>query len=120
MDSRELGFPKYMIYCGMVASLTSLSIGYVIGSPNVPEADIRGTNVDNCNVDGGFPECLHFDNLLWVCVFKVYDRRFFLLLCKGVNFVQLCLFLSVLGLDLSRSMLHRHTDTALYFVALLF
>ncbi|KAG0031677.1 hypothetical protein BGZ82_006864 [Podila clonocystis] len=65
MDSRELGFPRYMIYCGMVASLTSLSIGYVIGSPNVPEGDIRGKGVDNCNVDGGFPECLHFDDLLW-------------------------------------------------------
>ncbi|KAG0088827.1 hypothetical protein BGZ93_010226 [Podila epicladia] len=65
MDSRELGFPKYMIYCGMVASLTSLSIGYVIGSPNVPEGDIRGTGVDNCNINGGFPECLHFGDLLW-------------------------------------------------------
>ncbi|KAG0319991.1 hypothetical protein BG000_003722, partial [Podila horticola] len=65
MDSRELGFPKYMIYCGMVASLTSLSIGYVIGSPNVPEGHIRGKGVDNCNTNGGFPECFHFDDLLW-------------------------------------------------------
>jgi len=65
MDSRELGFPKYMVYCGMVASLTSLSIGYVIGSPNVPEANIRGIGVEDCNPNGGFPDCFHFADLLW-------------------------------------------------------
>ncbi|KAG0338055.1 hypothetical protein BG004_007382 [Podila humilis] len=54
-----------MVYCGLMASLTSLCIGYVIGSPNVPEADIRGKGVDDCNTDGGFPECFHFDDLLW-------------------------------------------------------
>ncbi|KAG0200838.1 hypothetical protein BGX28_006198 [Mortierella sp. GBA30] len=69
MDSRELGFPKYMVYCGLIASLTSLSIGYVIGSPNVPEKSIRG--VDNeCGsfpftIESGFPNCFNFGDFLW-------------------------------------------------------
>ncbi|KAF9579549.1 hypothetical protein BGW38_004150 [Lunasporangiospora selenospora] len=69
MDSRELGFPKYMVYCGLVSALTALSCGYVIGSPNVPENAIRGKNGD-CGPDpytiqGGFPNCFEFADLLW-------------------------------------------------------
>ncbi|KAG0054554.1 hypothetical protein BGZ83_010959 [Gryganskiella cystojenkinii] len=69
MDSRELGFPGYMVYAGLLASLTSLSIGYVIGSPNVPEGAIRGLNGDCGNdpytVHNGFPNCFRFADLLW-------------------------------------------------------
>lgn len=68
MDSRELGFPKYMVYCGLIGSLTSLSIGYVIGSPNVPEKHIRGQET-NCTpypfTENGFPNCFEFADLLW-------------------------------------------------------
>ncbi|KAF9168630.1 hypothetical protein DFQ27_004879 [Actinomortierella ambigua] len=69
MDSREATFPKYMLYCGIIAALTSLSIGYVIGSPNVPEKAIRGLNGE-CGPDpyttvGGFPNCLYFSDILW-------------------------------------------------------
>ncbi|KAI7819612.1 general substrate transporter [Gamsiella multidivaricata] len=69
MDSREAGFPAYMIYCGLVASLTSLSIGYVIGSPNVPEKSIRGFD-GACGEqpytnEGGFPNCFEYSDLLW-------------------------------------------------------
>ncbi|KAF9352512.1 hypothetical protein BGX34_012116 [Mortierella sp. NVP85] len=69
MDSRELGFPGYMIYCGLIGSLTSLSIGYVIGAPNVPEKSIRGIDGD-CGPnpytkEGGFPNCFEFADLLW-------------------------------------------------------
>ncbi|KAF9576748.1 hypothetical protein EC968_005521 [Mortierella alpina] len=68
MDSRELGFPKYMVYCGLIGSLTSLSIGYVIGSPNVPETHIRGKE-NNCTpypfTENGFPNCFVFEDLLW-------------------------------------------------------
>lgn len=68
MDSRELGFPKYMVYCGLIGSLTSLSIGYVIGSPNVPETYIRGKE-ENCTpypfTENGFPKCFEFADLLW-------------------------------------------------------
>ncbi|KAF9413866.1 hypothetical protein BGZ94_000590, partial [Podila epigama] len=63
-DSREIGFPKYMVYCGLLASLTSLSIGYVIGSPNVPEGDIRGVGSNDCG-GGPFPKCFRFADLLW-------------------------------------------------------
>ncbi|KAF9140676.1 hypothetical protein BGX30_006160 [Mortierella sp. GBA39] len=67
MDSREVGFPGYMVYCGLMASLTSLSIGYVIGSPNVPETAIRGTD-GHCDPNApysGFPGCFEFADLLW-------------------------------------------------------
>ncbi|KAF9974178.1 hypothetical protein BGZ73_002462 [Actinomortierella ambigua] len=58
-----------MLYCGIIAALTSLSIGYVIGSPNVPEQSIRGLN-GHCGSNpyttvGGFPNCLQFSNILW-------------------------------------------------------
>ncbi|KAG0232121.1 hypothetical protein BGX31_005259 [Mortierella sp. GBA43] len=69
MDSRELGFPGYMVYCGLMGSLTSLSIGYVIGSPNVPEKSIRGHDGE-CGPNpytkqDGFPNCFEFADLLW-------------------------------------------------------
>ncbi|KAK3829610.1 MAG: general substrate transporter [Linnemannia elongata] len=67
MDSREVGFPGYMVYCGLMASLTSLSIGYVIGSPNVPETAIRGKD-GHCDPNApysGFPGCFEFADLLW-------------------------------------------------------
>ncbi|KAF9182912.1 hypothetical protein BGZ51_004356 [Haplosporangium sp. Z 767] len=58
-----------MIQCGLVTSLTSLSIGYVIGSPNLPESSIRGINGD-CGanpftIQHGFPNCFQFSDLLW-------------------------------------------------------
>ncbi|KAF8939309.1 general substrate transporter [Dissophora ornata] len=69
MDSRELGFPGYMVYCGLLAAMTSLSIGYVIGSPNVPETAIRGLDgacgPDPYTIQGGFPNCFEFSDLLW-------------------------------------------------------
>ncbi|KAG0323298.1 hypothetical protein BGZ99_002857 [Dissophora globulifera] len=69
MDSREAGFPKYMVYCGLLSALTSLSIGYVIGAPNVPETAIRGIN-GACGpypytIVNGFPNCFYFADLLW-------------------------------------------------------
>lgn len=57
-----------MVYCGLMASLTSLSIGYVIGSPNVPETAIRGKD-GHCDPNApysGFPGCFEFADLLWV------------------------------------------------------
>ncbi|KAG0235937.1 hypothetical protein BGW41_000628 [Actinomortierella wolfii] len=69
MDSREATFPKYMVYCGLMAAMTSLCIGYVIGSPNVPEKAIRGLGGE-CGPtpytkENGFPNCLSFSNILW-------------------------------------------------------
>ncbi|KAF9288010.1 Solute carrier 2, facilitated glucose transporter member 2 [Linnemannia elongata] len=59
-----------MVFCGVVACLTSLSIGYVIGSPNIPESAIRGLGGD-CGphapftIQHGFPNCFLFSDLLW-------------------------------------------------------
>ncbi|KAF8947513.1 hypothetical protein BGZ47_008893 [Haplosporangium gracile] len=59
-----------MVFCGVVACLTSLSIGYVIGSPNIPESAIRGLGND-CGphapytIRQGFPNCFLFSDLLW-------------------------------------------------------
>ncbi|KAF9965263.1 hypothetical protein BGZ70_005161 [Mortierella alpina] len=70
MDSRALkGMPSYMLGCGLITSLTSLTTGYVIGSPNIPESAIRGKNgecgLDPYHVIDGFPNCFEFSDLLW-------------------------------------------------------
>jgi hypothetical protein len=60
-----------MVFCGVVACLSSLSIGYVIGAPNIPESAIRGLGGD-CGpyapytTQRGFPNCFLFSDLLWV------------------------------------------------------
>lgn len=60
-----------MVFCGVVACLSSLSIGYVIGAPNIPEYAIRGLGGD-CGpyapytTQRGFPNCFLFSDLLWV------------------------------------------------------
>ncbi|KAK3814900.1 MAG: major facilitator superfamily domain-containing protein [Benniella sp.] len=70
MDSRTLTtLPQYMLYCALVTSLTSFSIGYVIGAPNIPESSIRGKDGD-CGtnpytVQAGFPNCFEFSDLTW-------------------------------------------------------
>ncbi|KAG0204932.1 hypothetical protein BGX28_003274 [Mortierella sp. GBA30] len=61
--------PGYMLRCGLVTTLTSLSIGYVIGSPNVLESSIRGKDGD-CGpnpytIADGFHNCFEFSDLLW-------------------------------------------------------
>ncbi|KAF9120775.1 Solute carrier 2, facilitated glucose transporter member 2 [Mortierella sp. GBA39] len=59
-----------MVYCGLVTCLTSVSIGYVIGSPNILESAIRGIGSD-CGphapftIQQGFPNCFQFSDLLW-------------------------------------------------------
>ncbi|KAF9365285.1 hypothetical protein BGX34_010591 [Mortierella sp. NVP85] len=58
-----------MLYCALVTSLTSFSIGYVIGAPNIPESSIRGKDGD-CGtnpytVQAGFPNCFEFSDLSW-------------------------------------------------------
>ncbi|KAF9151319.1 hypothetical protein BGX20_005446, partial [Mortierella sp. AD010] len=69
MDSREIKFPGYMVYTCGIAVLTSLSIGYVIGSPNVPEKAMRGID-GACGPDpytkvNGFYNCFYYADLLW-------------------------------------------------------
>ncbi|KAG0287876.1 hypothetical protein BGZ96_008264 [Linnemannia gamsii] len=59
-----------MVFCGVVACMSSLSIGYVIGAPNIPESAIRGLGGD-CGANApyttqrGFPNCFLFSDLLW-------------------------------------------------------
>ncbi|KAF9105748.1 Solute carrier 2, facilitated glucose transporter member 2 [Mortierella sp. AM989] len=69
MDSRQATFPGYMVYTCCVAVLTSLSIGYVIGSPNVPEKAMRGLEGE-CGPnpytkENGFYNCFYYADLLW-------------------------------------------------------
>ncbi|KAF9171934.1 hypothetical protein BGX21_011107 [Mortierella sp. AD011] len=58
-----------MLYSGVVACLISLSTGYVIGSPNIPEAAIRGHDgacgPSPYTIHAGFPNCFEFSDLLW-------------------------------------------------------
>ncbi|KAF9436634.1 hypothetical protein BGZ76_003395 [Entomortierella beljakovae] len=70
MDSRKIStLPQFMLYCGLVTCLNSISIGYVIGSPNIPEESIRGINgacgSEPYTIQGGFPNCIEFSDLIW-------------------------------------------------------
>ncbi|KAF9350180.1 hypothetical protein BGX26_011604 [Mortierella sp. AD094] len=70
MDSRTLTtLPRHMLYCGVVTCLSSLSTGYVIGSPNIPEAAIRGKDgacgPNPYTIHAGFPNCFEFSDLIW-------------------------------------------------------
>ncbi|KAF9111767.1 hypothetical protein BGX27_004453 [Mortierella sp. AM989] len=70
MDSRTLAtLPRHMLYCGVVTCLNSLSTGYVIGSPNIPEAAIRGKDgacgINPFIIHAGFPNCFKFSDLFW-------------------------------------------------------
>ncbi|KAF9338073.1 hypothetical protein BG006_000062 [Podila minutissima] len=62
-----------MLYCSLVTCLVSFAIGYVIGSPNIIEAAIRGLPGGQCgssevlpySIQNGFPNCLYFSDLVW-------------------------------------------------------
>ncbi|CAO3624389.1 unnamed protein product [Mucor hiemalis] len=66
MDSHEIKFPKYMVYCVFVACLGSFSNGWVIGSPNVPGEITHNCPNGNAHIySKSFPDCLPMDNALW-------------------------------------------------------
>ncbi|KAF9317827.1 hypothetical protein BG003_000293 [Podila horticola] len=46
--------PRPMLYCSLVTCLVSFAIGYVIGSPNIIEAAIRGLPGGQCGSSEGF------------------------------------------------------------------
>jgi MFS family permease len=66
MDSRDINLPKYMVYCGVIASIGAFSNGWTIGSPNVP-----GEITHNCpsgaahENNPAFPDCLPMATSLW-------------------------------------------------------
>ncbi|KAI8879650.1 general substrate transporter [Backusella circina FSU 941] len=66
MNSLEAKFPKYMVYCVLIACLEAFCNGWVIGSPNVP-----GTVTHICEngmkhvSSKGLPDCLPMNTALW-------------------------------------------------------
>ena len=66
MDSVDSKFPKYMVYCVMIACLEPFSQGYLSGATNVP-----GTITHECPngmdhvASGGLPDCLPMNTALW-------------------------------------------------------
>ncbi|KAL7315153.1 Bifunctional purine biosynthesis protein PurH [Mucor circinelloides] len=66
MDSLETRFPKYMVYCVMIACLEAFAQGYLSGATNVP-----GTITHECAngmahvASGGLPDCLPMNTALW-------------------------------------------------------
>ncbi|GAN01292.1 hypothetical protein MAM1_0006c00725 [Mucor ambiguus] len=66
MDSLESRFPKYMVYCVLIACLEPFSQGYLSGATNVP-----GTITHECPngmahvASGGLPDCLPMNTALW-------------------------------------------------------
>lgn len=75
MDSRELKYPGYMVFCTIVACLGSFSQGWTIGSSNIP-----GNATHNCatgyayNYSLFLPDCLPMDSLLWYDN-EIYERK---------------------------------------------
>ncbi|KAJ2958478.1 hypothetical protein NQZ79_g5941 [Umbelopsis isabellina] len=66
MDSRELKYPKYMVFCTIVACMGSFSQGWTIGSPNIPgDATHNCSTGYNHNYSSLLPDCLTMDSLLW-------------------------------------------------------
>ncbi|ORX52840.1 general substrate transporter [Hesseltinella vesiculosa] len=66
MESIEATTPKYMVYCVMVASLTSLSLGWIMGSPNVPGEVTHNCPTGNARIFSfSFPDCLPMTTYGW-------------------------------------------------------
>ncbi|KAI8080028.1 major facilitator superfamily domain-containing protein [Halteromyces radiatus] len=66
MESIEAKTPKYMVYCVLVACITSLSFGWVIGSPNVPGEITHNCATGNAHLYNiKFPDCLPMTTFLW-------------------------------------------------------
>ncbi|KAI9318146.1 major facilitator superfamily domain-containing protein [Dichotomocladium elegans] len=66
IDSREITFPKYMIYCVTVACIGSFSTGWTIGCPNVVGSITHDCPNGNAKVaDSTLPDCIPMDTSLW-------------------------------------------------------
>lgn len=66
MNSINATYPLYMIHCVIIACLGSFSIGWVIGSPNVPAEATHNCPNGNARVySKALPDCLPMDNALW-------------------------------------------------------
>ncbi|SAL99563.1 hypothetical protein [Absidia glauca] len=66
MESVEAKTPKYMVYCVLVTCITSLSFGWVIGSPNVPGEITHNCPTGNAHLSSKvFPDCLPMSTFLW-------------------------------------------------------
>ncbi|CAO3641582.1 unnamed protein product [Cunninghamella echinulata] len=65
-ESIDAKTPKYMVYCVTIACLTSLSFGWVIGSPNVPGEITHNCPTGNAHLyNSSFPDCLPMSTYLW-------------------------------------------------------
>lgn len=66
MDSRDLKFPKYMVFCVLVAALEAFSNGYATGATNVPGEVTHACETGSAHVyTKGLPDCLPMDTALW-------------------------------------------------------
>ncbi|CAO3588913.1 unnamed protein product [Absidia cylindrospora] len=66
MESVEAKTPKYMVYCVFVTCITSLSFGWVVGSPNVPGEITHNCPTGNARLGSKtFPDCLPMSTFLW-------------------------------------------------------
>ncbi|CEP19631.1 hypothetical protein [Parasitella parasitica] len=66
MNSLDMKFPGYMVYCVVIACLGSFSNGWVIGSANVPgEVTHACANGAAHVANSAFPDCLPMNDALW-------------------------------------------------------
>ncbi|CEP19477.1 hypothetical protein [Parasitella parasitica] len=66
MDSKEVRFPKYMVYCVLMACIEAFSNGWIIGSANVPGLVTHECENGMAQVAAkGLPDCLPMNTALW-------------------------------------------------------
>ncbi|KAJ2857714.1 Bifunctional purine biosynthesis protein PurH [Coemansia erecta] len=64
-DSRNAHLNKSLLLCAMVAALSSINYGWVIGSVNVPALVIEECSSGPETWTNGFPSCIPMSSTLW-------------------------------------------------------
>ncbi|CEP11377.1 hypothetical protein [Parasitella parasitica] len=66
VSSLDLTYPKYMVFCGVVASLNFFCIGWVTSSGNLPGSITHACENGIAHIENSmFPDCLPMGDDLW-------------------------------------------------------
>ncbi|KAI8138322.1 general substrate transporter [Fennellomyces sp. T-0311] len=62
--SEDLGFPKYMTFCAVIAAISGFNVGWHISVPNMPQSVITRCT-DGTDTISGLPSCLPMSDFTW-------------------------------------------------------
>ncbi|KAI9490426.1 general substrate transporter [Zychaea mexicana] len=72
-DSREARYPVRTVLCVLISCIGSFSMGWTIGSPNLPaEATHSCANGDAHKSNPNFPDCLPMNSSMWGIVVSIF------------------------------------------------